>query len=157
MMRRAQRRGCLLQAMSRMRARVLKAIKNGCCAHAHRHVLTSMRCMAGTLPSSWGAGGSFPVLSNLTLANNNLSGSVPLSWGTQSQRTPRFKNLQGLVLLPGALHSVVPVMRAAQALMLRHLVRQASADGSHTMRAGCSTHGDGVCSGGGRRLHCKPG
>ena len=62
------------------------------------------------------------MLSNLTLANNNLSGSVPVSWGNQSQRTPRFKNLQGLVLLPGAPHSVVPAMRAAQALMIRHLV-----------------------------------
>ena len=60
------------------------------------------------------------MLSNLTLANNNLSGSLPVSWGNNSQRIPRFKNLQWLALLPGALHSVVPVMRAAQALMLRH-------------------------------------
>ncbi|CAK0772056.1 hypothetical protein CVIRNUC_003924 [Coccomyxa viridis] len=57
--------------------------------------------MTGTLPASWGAGGSFPMLSNLTLANNNLSGSLPMSWGTNSQLVPRFKNLQWLTLLPG--------------------------------------------------------
>ena len=60
------------------------------------------------------------MLSNLTLANNNLSGSLPVSWGTNLQRIPRFKRLQRLALLPGVLHSVVPVMRAAQPLMLWH-------------------------------------
>ena len=60
------------------------------------------------------------MLSNLTLANNNLSGSLPVSWGNNSQRIPRFKHLQWLSLLPGALHSEVPVLKAAQPLMLRH-------------------------------------
>ena len=51
------------------------------------------------------------MLSNLTLANNNLSGSLPMSWGTNSQLIPRFKNLQWLTLLPGAMLSVEPLMR----------------------------------------------
>ena len=51
------------------------------------------------------------MLSNLTLANNNLSGSLPMSWGTDSQLIPRFKNLEWLTLLPGALLSVQPMMR----------------------------------------------
>ena len=48
------------------------------------------------------------MLSNLTLANNNLSGSLPMSWGTDSQLIPRFKNLQWLTLLPGTMLAVVP-------------------------------------------------
>ena len=62
------------------------------------------------------------MLSNLTLANNNLSGSLPLSWGTNSQLIPRFKNLQWLTLLPGAMHQVapmvpmMPMIRAIQSL-----------------------------------------
>ena len=54
------------------------------------------------------------------LANNNLSGSLPISWGTNSLHIPRFKRLQWLALLPGALLSVVPVMTAAQSLMQRY-------------------------------------
>ena len=89
--------------------------------HAHRPVPTSVQCIAGTLPSSWGARSSFPMLSNLTLANNNLSGSLPISWGTNSLHIPRFKRLQSLALLPGALLSVVPATRAAQSSMQRRL------------------------------------
>ena len=97
-----------------------EAIKISCRAHAHCRVLLSTRCIAGTLPSSWGAVGSFPMLTNVTLANNNLSGSLPTSWGTNLHRIPHFNHLQWLSVLPGALHSVVPKIRPAQLLMLRH-------------------------------------
>ena len=111
---------CGMPSASKGRNERKKALEDRCCAHAHRPVPTSVQCIAGTLPSSWGLGGSFPMLSNLTLTNNNLSGSLPMSWGTNSAHIPRFKHLQGLALLPGALLSVVPVMRAAQSLMQRH-------------------------------------
>ena len=101
--------------------------------------------MAGTLPSSWGVHGSFPALSNLTLANNNLSGSLPVSWGLNPQRVPRFKHLQWLALLPGAMLSAVPVMRAAQSSMLRRPGSRTHADGHYSVRSGCSIRGNGVC------------
>ena len=60
------------------------------------------------------------MLSNLTLANNNLSGSLPMSWGTNSQLVPRFNRLKWLTLLPGGMLSVQPMTAAVQSMMLRH-------------------------------------
>ena len=95
-----------------------EAIKISCRTHAHCRVLLSTRCIAGTLPSSWGAVGSFPMLTNVTLANNNLSGSLPTSWGTNLHRIPHFNHLAVAVGAPrcaafsGAQHQTSAVIDA---------------------------------------------
>ncbi len=57
--------------------------------------------LQGTLPISWGAGGSFASLANITLAGNDLSGSVPMGWGVDANGDSNFRTLQAVTLRPG--------------------------------------------------------
>ena len=57
--------------------------------------------LQGTLPKSWGAGGSFASLVNITLAGNILSGPVPVGWGVDENGNSNFRTLQMVTLRPG--------------------------------------------------------
>lgn len=57
--------------------------------------------LSGTLPDTWGSGGSFPAIANITLAGNNLSGSIPASWGTDANGKTAFRRLPVVTLRPG--------------------------------------------------------
>ena len=97
------------------------------------------------------------MLTNLTLANNNLSGSLPTSWGTSFYRSPRFKHLQWLSLLPGALHSLVPVMRAAQSVDAKPLGMTSKREWRAHLEGRLQHPKQWCVGGGGRRLRCELG
>lgn len=57
--------------------------------------------LSGTLPATWGSGGAMGNIRNITLAYNNLTGSVPSSWAIDPNTgKPHFQNLQAVTLLP---------------------------------------------------------
>ena len=66
--------------------------------------------LQGTLPASWGDGGSFASLVNITLAGNNLSGPVPVGWGVNENGNSNFRTLQMVTLRPGTLSHLVPLL-----------------------------------------------
>ncbi|BDA50369.1 probable leucine-rich repeat receptor-like protein kinase PEPR2 [Coccomyxa sp. Obi] len=57
--------------------------------------------LSGSLPASWGGGGSMASLRNLTLTYNLLNGSIPATWASDANGKRRFPALQSLILQPG--------------------------------------------------------
>lgn len=48
--------------------------------------------LTGGLPDAWAAPGSFTALEQLTLSDNpHLGGTLPLSWGNQSEALPSLQ------------------------------------------------------------------
>lgn len=66
--------------------------------------------LQGTLPASWGDGGSFASLVNITLAGNNLSGPVPVGWGVDENGSSNFRALQAVTLRPGTPSHLVSLL-----------------------------------------------
>ena len=60
--------------------------------------------LRGILPSTWGSGGSFPAIVDITLDGNRLTGTVPASWGAGPNGSTAFKTLPSVTLRPGAGH-----------------------------------------------------
>ncbi len=59
---------------------------------SHRSSLYANQ-LAGTLPPSWGQGGSFPLLRSLYLDTNFVTGSLPPEWGVDPQSWPQLRFL----------------------------------------------------------------
>ena len=56
--------------------------------------------VTGPLPASWGAPGSFPSLTNLTLQDMPISGTLPELWSNESS-LPALMELQLGAFAPG--------------------------------------------------------
>ena len=61
--------------------------------------------LQGEIPDEWGEAGSFPILRNLSLSFNALSGDLPAAWGSDGSS---LQNLTHLNISNCGLNSTLP-------------------------------------------------
>ena len=61
--------------------------------------------LQGEIPDEWGESGSFPILRNLSLSFNSLTGDLPADWGSDASS---LQNLTHLNISNCGLNSTLP-------------------------------------------------